>query len=46
VSIVGRVTITKGTGKFLKARGSLKLTGTYNQDTGKFSIKFSGRILQ
>jgi hypothetical protein len=46
VSIVGRATITKGTGKFLKARGTLKLTGTYNQDTGKFSIKFNGRILQ
>jgi hypothetical protein len=45
-SIVGRAVITKGTGKFLKARGNLKLTGTYDRSTGKFTVKFTGRITQ
>ena len=45
-SVVGRATVTKGLGKLKNARGSLKLTGTYNHATGAFSVKFSGRLTQ
>jgi hypothetical protein len=45
-SVVGRATVTKGLGKLKKARGSLKLTGTYDHTSGAFSIKFSGKLTQ
>lgn len=45
-SVVGRATVTKGLGKLKGAKGTLKLTGTYNHATGAFSVKFSGRLTQ
>ncbi len=43
-SIVGKAKITKGTGKLLKARGTLKFTGVYDRGQGTFSIKFKGTL--
>jgi hypothetical protein len=36
--IQGKVKVTKGAGKLLKAHGLLKITGTYNRGEGTFSI--------
>ena len=43
-SLVGKAKITKGTGKLLKARGTLKFTGVYDRGQGTFSIKFKGTL--
>ena len=42
--VQGKVKVTKGTGKLLKAHGTLKITGTYNRGEGTFSIKFKGTL--
>jgi hypothetical protein len=41
-SLSGRATITGGTGKYLKAKGSFKFLGSYDKKTGLFSVKFVG----
>jgi hypothetical protein len=43
-SITGYATVTKATGKLAKAKGKLKVTGTYANDTGAFTAKFSGKL--
>ena len=43
-SISARATVTKGTGKLLKAKGSLKITGVYDRTAGTFSAKFFGTL--
>jgi len=43
-SIKGYVTVTRATGKLLKAKGTLKFTGIYNRDDGTFSVKFTGTL--
>jgi len=43
-AIKGYVTVTKATGKLLKAKGTLKFTGIYNRDDGTFSVKFTGTL--
>ena len=43
-SIVGKATVVKATGKLLRAKGTLKFTGTYNRGTGAFSVKFTGTL--
>jgi hypothetical protein len=43
-SIVGKAKITKGTGKLLKAKGTLKFTGVYDRGAGTFSVKFKGSL--
>ena len=43
-SITGRAKLTGGTGKYAKAKGSLKITGSYNRGTGLFSVKFKGKF--
>ncbi len=45
-SITGYATVTKATGKLAKAKGKLKVTGTYAHDTGAFTAKFSGKLKQ
>lgn len=45
-AIVGHATVTKGTGKLAKAKGTLKFTGTYSHDDGSFTVKFSGSLTQ
>src|SRR6266542_5121816 len=39
-SVSGKAKVTKGTGKLLKATGTLKFTGIYDRGAGTFSVKF------
>ena len=41
-SITGKASVVTATGKLAKAKGTLKLTGTYDRSSGAFSVKFSG----
>jgi hypothetical protein len=43
-SITAHLTVLKATGKLAKAKGTLKLTGTYSHDDGSFSVKVSGKL--
>jgi hypothetical protein len=43
-SITGKATILKATGKLLKRKGMLKLSGTYDRSSGAFSVKFRGSL--
>jgi hypothetical protein len=43
-SVSGKATVLKATGKLLKAKGTLKFTGTYNRGSGAFSVKFTGTL--
>ena len=45
-SITGKALVLKATGKLAKAKGTLKMTGTYDRSSGAFSIKFSGTLLK
>lgn len=45
VAVSGRATVAGGTGKFAKARGTLKFAGKFDRGTGKFSITFTGRLV-
>jgi hypothetical protein len=43
-AIVAHLTVLKATGKLAKAKGTLKITGTYNHDDGSFSVKVFGSL--
>jgi len=43
-ALVGRATITGGTLKYKKAKGSFKFTGTFDKGTGKYTVKFNGLV--
>jgi hypothetical protein len=43
-SVTGKATVVKATGKLAKAKGTLKMTGSYDRDSGAFSVKFSGKL--
>ena len=43
-AITGRAVVTGGTGKLAKAKGTLKLTGTYDRAAGTFTAKFAGKL--
>lgn len=43
-TITAKTMVTGGTKAFLKAKGALKLTGTYDHDAGTFAVKFSGKL--
>jgi hypothetical protein len=43
-AITAHLTVVKATGKLLKAKGTLKLTGVYNHDDGSFSVKVRGNL--
>ena len=43
-AISGHITVLKGTGKLAKAKGTLKMTGTYNHTSGAFSVKLFGTL--
>ena len=45
-SISGKATVVKATGKLLKAKGTLKMTGTYDRSSGAFSVKFKGALVK
>lgn len=44
-SLVGRAIIKGGTGKYVKAKGSFKFTGTFDRGSGAFSVKFVGTLI-
>ena len=43
-TVAGRATVIKGTGRLAKAKGTLKLTGTYDRGAGTFTAKFTGKL--
>jgi len=43
-ALKGTAKVTGGTGMFKKARGTLKLTGTYSRATGKYAMKLAGPL--
>jgi len=43
-AISGHATVLKGTGKLAKAKGTLKMTGTYTHSTGAFTLKLFGTL--
>lgn len=43
-SLVGRATVSGGSGKYAKAKGSFKFTGSYDRGNGLFSVKFRGTL--
>jgi hypothetical protein len=43
-SVSGKATIVKGTGKLAKAKGILKMSGTFDRSSGAFTVKFSGTV--
>ncbi len=45
-SVSGKAVVVKATGKLAKAKGTLKMTGTYDRSSGAFSVKFSGALLK
>lgn len=45
-SVTARATVTSATGKLAKAKGSLKITGTYDRNAGTFAVKLSGILTQ
>jgi hypothetical protein len=45
-SVTGYALVTKATGKLAKAKGKLKVSGTYDRDAGTFSAKFAGKLKQ
>lgn len=45
-AVNARATVTSATGKFAKAKGSLKITGTYDKNAGTFSVKINGTLTQ
>ena len=44
ISIAGMAKVVGGTGKFIKARGSLRFTGRYNRTSGLFTLKLTGKV--
>lgn len=45
-SLTGYALVTRATGKLAKAKGKLKVTGTYDRGAGTFSAKFAGKLKQ
>jgi hypothetical protein len=43
-SVTGRLHVVTATGKLAKAKGTLKLTGTYSRDDGTFTVKVAGTL--
>lgn len=44
VSVSGKAKITSGTKAYKGAKGTLKFSGTYSQESGAFAIKFTGKV--
>jgi hypothetical protein len=43
-SLSGRAKFKGGTGKYARARGSFRFTGSYTRSTGAFSVRFLGTL--
>ena len=44
VTVTGSMRVTGGTGKYAKARGTLKFSGPYNRGTGAFTVRLTGAL--
>lgn len=44
ISFAGTAKVVGGTGKFMKARGSLRFTGRYDRTSGLFTLKLTGKV--
>jgi hypothetical protein len=44
ISVSGTATITGGTKKFKKAKGTLRFTGHYDRSSGAFNVKLTGSV--
>ena len=45
-TISGKAKVTKATGALAKAKGTLRVTGTYDHTAGTFTVKFSGTLVK
>ena len=45
-SVVGRAVVTKATGKLAKAKGNLKVTGSFDRAAGTFTAKVTQKLKQ
>ncbi len=45
-SVTGKASVLKATGKLVRAKGTLKMTGTYDRSSGAFSVKFRGSLIR
>jgi hypothetical protein len=45
-TFTGKAQILKATGTLLKRKGTLKLTGTYDRESGAFTAKFKGSLIK
>jgi len=43
-TITSKLAVVSATGKLAKAKGTLRMTGTYSHDDGSFSVKVSGTL--
>jgi hypothetical protein len=43
-TITSKLAVLNATGKLAKAKGTLRMTGTYSHDDGSFSVKVSGTL--
>ncbi|HTZ05190.1 MAG TPA: hypothetical protein VMB53_05505 [Gaiellaceae bacterium] len=43
-TITSKLAVVNATGKLAKAKGTLRMTGTYSHDDGSFSVKVSGTL--
>jgi hypothetical protein len=43
-ALLGRATVKGGTGKYLRAKGTFKFSGTYTKSSGAFQIKLIGSL--
>jgi hypothetical protein len=43
-SISGKAAVLKATGKLKNAKGTLKMSGTYDRSSGAFTVKFKGSL--
>ena len=45
-TFTGKASVLKATGKLLKAKGTLKFSGTYDRSSGAFTVKFKGTLVK
>jgi hypothetical protein len=43
-TITSKLAVVSATGKLAKAKGTLRMTGTYSHDDGSFTVKVSGTL--
>jgi hypothetical protein len=44
-SLSGRATVTGGTGKYVRTKGVLRFSGSFDKGTGNFSVAFNGSLI-